>query len=106
MPLPGLTSEGIYRKSGQNSKTTGLLEAFRKDARRVWLKEGEHQVDDVANTLKRFFRDVGGGLFTKEGACDWLRASGEGSGAELLGGLAWTQSPGERGGSISCWNSL
>uniref|UniRef100_A0A8C3LPT1 ArfGAP with RhoGAP domain, ankyrin repeat and PH domain 1 n=1 Tax=Chrysolophus pictus TaxID=9089 RepID=A0A8C3LPT1_CHRPC len=62
----GLTSEGIYRKSGQNSKTTALLQTLRRDARAVRLKEGQHQVDDVANTLKRFFRDLGdSGLFTQ-----------------------------------------
>ncbi|KAJ7320436.1 hypothetical protein JRQ81_019947 [Phrynocephalus forsythii] len=69
----GLTSEGIYRKSGQNSKTTGLLEMLRKDARRVRLKEGEHQVDDVANTLKRFFRDIEDGLFTRDFSRAWLK---------------------------------
>ncbi|NWY36283.1 ARAP1 protein, partial [Sylvia atricapilla] len=71
----GLTSEGIYRKSGQNSKTTSLLEVLQRDARRVCLKEGEHQVDDVANTLKRFFRDLGDGLFTRRLALDWLWAT-------------------------------
>ncbi|XP_014814814.1 PREDICTED: arf-GAP with Rho-GAP domain, ANK repeat and PH domain-containing protein 1, partial [Calidris pugnax] len=71
----GLTSEGIYRKSGQNSKTTSLLEMLRRDARSVCLKEGEHQVDDVANTLKRFFRDLGDGLFTGRWGQDWLRAT-------------------------------
>ncbi|KAL8191371.1 UNVERIFIED_CONTAM: Arf-GAP with Rho-GAP domain, ANK repeat and PH domain-containing protein 1, partial [Gekko kuhli] len=71
----GLTSEGIYRKSGQNSKTTGLLETLRKDARRVRLKEEEHHVDDVANTLKRFFREIGDGLFTKDCSQAWLRAT-------------------------------
>uniref|UniRef100_A0A8D2LKP8 ArfGAP with RhoGAP domain, ankyrin repeat and PH domain 1 n=1 Tax=Varanus komodoensis TaxID=61221 RepID=A0A8D2LKP8_VARKO len=69
----GLTSEGIYRKSGQNSKTTGLLEVLRRDARSVRLREGEHQVDDVANTLKRFFRGIGDGLFTQEHAQAWLK---------------------------------
>ncbi|XP_062983427.1 arf-GAP with Rho-GAP domain, ANK repeat and PH domain-containing protein 1 isoform X2 [Elgaria multicarinata webbii] len=72
----GLTSEGIYRKSGQNSKTTGLLEMLRKDARSVRLKEGEHHVDDVANTLKRFFRDIGDGLFTKDSCQAWLKVPG------------------------------
>ncbi|KAK2513518.1 Arap1 [Columba guinea] len=71
----GLTSEGIYRKSGQNSKTTGLLEMLRRDARSVRLKEGEHQVDDVANTLKRFFRDLGDGLFTGRWGPEWLQAT-------------------------------
>ncbi|NXY64115.1 ARAP1 protein, partial [Callaeas wilsoni] len=67
--------QGIYRKSGQNSKTTSLLEVLQRDARCVRLKEGEHQVDDVANTLKRFFRDLGDGLFTRRWAPDWLWAT-------------------------------
>ncbi|XP_069737777.1 arf-GAP with Rho-GAP domain, ANK repeat and PH domain-containing protein 1 isoform X2 [Phaenicophaeus curvirostris] len=71
----GLTSEGIYRKSGQNSKTTSLLETLRRDARGVRLKEGDHHVDDVANTLKRFFRELGDGVFTRRWGHDWLRAS-------------------------------
>ncbi|NXD28544.1 ARAP1 protein, partial [Spelaeornis formosus] len=70
-----LTSEGIYRKSGQNSKTTSLLDVLQQDARCVRLKEGEHQVDDVANTLKRFFRDLGDGLFTRQWAPEWLWAT-------------------------------
>ncbi|XP_072546975.1 arf-GAP with Rho-GAP domain, ANK repeat and PH domain-containing protein 1 isoform X2 [Salminus brasiliensis] len=67
----GLTSEGIYRKSGVNSKIAALLEAFRRDARSVWLKEGEQQVDDVSNVLKRFFRDIEEGLFGQQ-AHNWL----------------------------------
>uniref|UniRef100_A0AAY4ES14 ArfGAP with RhoGAP domain, ankyrin repeat and PH domain 1 n=1 Tax=Denticeps clupeoides TaxID=299321 RepID=A0AAY4ES14_9TELE len=61
----GLISDGIYRKSGVNSRISALLVDFRRDARSVWLKEGDHLVDDVANVLKRFFRDVQDGLFTK-----------------------------------------
>uniref|UniRef100_A0A8D0CE53 ArfGAP with RhoGAP domain, ankyrin repeat and PH domain 1 n=1 Tax=Scleropages formosus TaxID=113540 RepID=A0A8D0CE53_SCLFO len=68
----GLTSEGIYRKSGVNSKIAALLEMFRRDARSVRLKEGEHQVDDVSNVLKRFFRDVEGGIFTSQASQQWL----------------------------------
>uniref|UniRef100_A0AAZ3S531 Uncharacterized protein n=1 Tax=Oncorhynchus tshawytscha TaxID=74940 RepID=A0AAZ3S531_ONCTS len=68
----GLTSEGIYRKSGVNSRVAALCEAFRRDARNVRLKEEEHQVDDVSNTLKRFFRESGEGLFTKQAASAWL----------------------------------
>ncbi|NXP90033.1 ARAP1 protein, partial [Passerina amoena] len=67
--------QGIYRKSGQNSKTTSLLEVLQRDARCVRLKEGEHHVDDVANTLKRFFRDLGDGLFTRRWAPSWLWAT-------------------------------
>ncbi|XP_070605543.1 LOW QUALITY PROTEIN: arf-GAP with Rho-GAP domain, ANK repeat and PH domain-containing protein 1 [Erythrolamprus reginae] len=69
----GLTSEGIYRKSGQNSKITSLLDTLRRDARKVRLKEEDHQVDDVANTLKRFFRDLEEGLFTKDSVQAWLK---------------------------------
>ncbi|XP_060538679.1 arf-GAP with Rho-GAP domain, ANK repeat and PH domain-containing protein 1 isoform X1 [Pantherophis guttatus] len=69
----GLTSEGIYGKSGQNSKTTSLLETLRRDARKVRLKEEDHQVDDVASTLKRFFRDLQEGVFTKDSAQAWLK---------------------------------
>ncbi|XP_040901612.1 arf-GAP with Rho-GAP domain, ANK repeat and PH domain-containing protein 1-like isoform X2 [Toxotes jaculatrix] len=68
----GLTSEGIYRKSGVNSRVAGLCERFRQDARSVRLREGEHQVDDVSNTLKRFFRELEEGLFTLEDARAWL----------------------------------
>uniref|UniRef100_A0A8D3E6W2 ArfGAP with RhoGAP domain, ankyrin repeat and PH domain 1 n=1 Tax=Scophthalmus maximus TaxID=52904 RepID=A0A8D3E6W2_SCOMX len=62
----GLTSEGIYRKSGVNSRVAALCERFRRDARSLRLREGEHQVDDVSNVLKRFFRELEEGLFTSE----------------------------------------
>lgn len=68
----GLTSEGIYRKSGLNSRVKALLDKFLSDARSICLKEGENQVDDVSNTLKRFFRDLDDGLFTKEQSQNWL----------------------------------
>ncbi|XP_061684471.1 arf-GAP with Rho-GAP domain, ANK repeat and PH domain-containing protein 1-like isoform X2 [Syngnathoides biaculeatus] len=68
----GLTSEGIYRKSGVNSRVAALCERFRRDARSLRLKEGEHQVDDVSNTLKRFFRELEEGLFTSEDGGTWL----------------------------------
>ncbi|XP_076002234.1 arf-GAP with Rho-GAP domain, ANK repeat and PH domain-containing protein 1 isoform X2 [Genypterus blacodes] len=71
----GLTSEGIYRKSGLNSRVASLCEAFRRDARSIRLREGEHQVDDVSTTLKRFFRDLGEGLFTSEESKTWLRTA-------------------------------
>lgn len=74
----GLTSEGIYRKSGVNSKIAALLDAFRNDARSVWLKEGEHQVDDVSNVLKRFFRDIEEGLFGPQ-SHNWLSTTGNGA---------------------------
>ncbi|XP_028275261.1 arf-GAP with Rho-GAP domain, ANK repeat and PH domain-containing protein 1 isoform X2 [Parambassis ranga] len=72
----GLTSEGIYRKSGVNSRVAALCERYRRDARSLRLKEGEHQVDDVSNTLKRFFRELEEGLFTSEDSRAWLSAAG------------------------------
>lgn len=70
----GLKSHGIYRKAGVNSKVTELLSLLCQDARRVQLKEEEHQVDDVANVLKRFLRNVDGGVFNGEQASlPWLQ---------------------------------
>ncbi|XP_063288795.1 arf-GAP with Rho-GAP domain, ANK repeat and PH domain-containing protein 1 isoform X2 [Pelobates fuscus] len=71
----GVGSEGIYRKSGQNSKTTSLLEALKKDARSVVLKQEDHHVDNVSDALKRFFRDIGEGIFA-EHCLDWLNVTG------------------------------
>ncbi|XP_045149051.1 arf-GAP with Rho-GAP domain, ANK repeat and PH domain-containing protein 1 isoform X2 [Echinops telfairi] len=71
----GLTSEGIYRKCGQTSKTQRLLESLRQDARSVRLKEGEQHVDDVSSALKRFLRDLPDGLFTRAQRLSWLEAS-------------------------------
>uniref|UniRef100_A0A4X1UYD5 ArfGAP with RhoGAP domain, ankyrin repeat and PH domain 1 n=2 Tax=Sus scrofa TaxID=9823 RepID=A0A4X1UYD5_PIG len=71
----GLTSEGIYRKCGQTSKTQRLLESLRQDARSVRLKEGEQHVDDVSSALKRFLRDLPDGLFTRVQRLSWLEAS-------------------------------
>ncbi|XP_078013017.1 arf-GAP with Rho-GAP domain, ANK repeat and PH domain-containing protein 1 isoform X4 [Phascolarctos cinereus] len=68
----GLTSEGIYRKCGQTSKTQRVLENLRRDARSVRLKEGEQHVDDVSSALKRFLRDLPDGLFTRTQRCAWL----------------------------------
>lgn len=71
----GLTSEGIYRKSGVNSRVKALLDKFRENARSVCLREEDHIVDDVSNVLKRFFRELEEGLFTREASIDWLQTS-------------------------------
>ncbi|XP_034404157.1 arf-GAP with Rho-GAP domain, ANK repeat and PH domain-containing protein 1-like isoform X2 [Cyclopterus lumpus] len=71
----GLASEGIYRKSGVNSRVKALCDRFRQDARSLHLREGEHQVDDVTTMLKRFFRELDEGLFTSEDASSWLSAA-------------------------------
>lgn len=73
----GLTSEGIYRKSGVKSRCSALCERFRRDARSLRLKEGEHQVDDVSSTLKCFLRELKEVLFTSEDASKWLSTAGK-----------------------------
>ncbi|KAM4045149.1 LOW QUALITY PROTEIN: arf-GAP with Rho-GAP domain, ANK repeat and PH domain-containing protein 1 [Anomaloglossus baeobatrachus] len=70
----GVGSEGIYRKSGQNSKITSLLDALKKDARSVVLKEEEH-VDNVTDALKRFFRGIPEGLFADH-CMQWQHVTG------------------------------
>ncbi|TRY81551.1 hypothetical protein DNTS_012078 [Danionella cerebrum] len=73
----GLLSPGIYRKCGVNSHVTQLLENFQKNARIVRMPESEYSVDDVASTLKRFLREVKGGVFNgKDNINDWLKAAG------------------------------
>ncbi|XP_018429781.1 PREDICTED: arf-GAP with Rho-GAP domain, ANK repeat and PH domain-containing protein 1, partial [Nanorana parkeri] len=78
----GVESEGIYRKSGQKSKITSLLEALKKDARSVVFKE-EEPVDNVSDTLKRFFREIGEGIFA-EHCMQWLHVTGIGDEDERI----------------------
>uniref|UniRef100_A0A8C7VJD4 ArfGAP with RhoGAP domain, ankyrin repeat and PH domain 1 n=1 Tax=Oncorhynchus mykiss TaxID=8022 RepID=A0A8C7VJD4_ONCMY len=74
----GLKSEGIYRRSGVNSKIAALLFFLRHDARQVRLNEGERQVDDVANVLKRFLREVGEGVFNgHQASLPWLHTTSD-----------------------------
>nr|XP_035143053.2 arf-GAP with Rho-GAP domain, ANK repeat and PH domain-containing protein 3 isoform X4 [Callithrix jacchus] len=54
----GLRLEGIYRKGGARARSLRLLAEFRRDARSVKLRPGEHFVEDVTDTLKRFFREL------------------------------------------------
>uniref|UniRef100_A0A4W5K9C0 ArfGAP with RhoGAP domain, ankyrin repeat and PH domain 1 n=1 Tax=Hucho hucho TaxID=62062 RepID=A0A4W5K9C0_9TELE len=73
-----LKSEGIYRRCGVNSKIAALLLSLRHDARQVRLSEGERQVDNVANVLKRFIREVGEGVFNGHRASlPWLHTTSD-----------------------------
>lgn len=60
----GIMSEGIYRRSGTNSKVTSLLSLLRKDAWEVQLSRKEYTEYDVSSVLKRFFRDLPEPLLT------------------------------------------
>uniref|UniRef100_A0A8C8K5D7 ArfGAP with RhoGAP domain, ankyrin repeat and PH domain 1 n=1 Tax=Oncorhynchus tshawytscha TaxID=74940 RepID=A0A8C8K5D7_ONCTS len=77
-PFPGLKSEGIYRRCGVNSKIAALLLSLRHDARQVRLSEGVCQVDNVANVLKRFLREVGEGVFNgHQASLPWLHTTSD-----------------------------
>ncbi|XP_064422731.1 arf-GAP with Rho-GAP domain, ANK repeat and PH domain-containing protein 1-like [Latimeria chalumnae] len=71
----GLTVEGIYRKPGQLSKTTQLLEQLRKDPLRVRLEASNLGVHEVASTLKRYLREMHESVFDQRYISDWLKAS-------------------------------
>ncbi|KAL5013055.1 hypothetical protein ScPMuIL_011606 [Solemya velum] len=73
--LYGVHEEGIYRKAGTESQTRNLLERFRKDAQSVVLKPGEVSVHDVANVLKRFFRELSEPIVTKNQYERWIKTS-------------------------------
>ncbi|XP_078071834.1 arf-GAP with Rho-GAP domain, ANK repeat and PH domain-containing protein 2 isoform X2 [Mustelus asterias] len=70
----GLGCEGIYQKNGTPSRVNLLLDQFRKDARNVKLRIGEHQLDDVVDVLKRFLFEIDDALLTKELYPYWLSA--------------------------------
>uniref|UniRef100_A0A4W3I6U0 ArfGAP with RhoGAP domain, ankyrin repeat and PH domain 2 n=1 Tax=Callorhinchus milii TaxID=7868 RepID=A0A4W3I6U0_CALMI len=70
----GLNCEGMYRKNGTPSRVSQLLDQFRKDARNVKLRAGEHQLGDVADVLKRFLFEMDDALLTKELYPYWLSA--------------------------------
>ncbi|XP_029283774.1 arf-GAP with Rho-GAP domain, ANK repeat and PH domain-containing protein 3 isoform X2 [Cottoperca gobio] len=59
----GLGHEGIYRKNGAKSRIKLLMGEFRKDARNVKLRIGDHFIEDVTDVLKRFFREVDDPIF-------------------------------------------
>ncbi|XP_070692429.1 arf-GAP with Rho-GAP domain, ANK repeat and PH domain-containing protein 3 [Pempheris klunzingeri] len=59
----GLGHEGIYRKNGAKSRIKLLMDEFRKDARNVKLRIGDHFIEDVTDVLKRFFREVEDPIF-------------------------------------------
>lgn len=60
----GLMSEGIYRRCGANSNVAKLLSAFQTDAWSVQLSRQDYSEYDVANVLKRFFRELPEPVFT------------------------------------------
>ncbi|NWU89058.1 ARAP2 protein, partial [Upupa epops] len=70
----GLGSKQIYLKSGDSSSVAELLESFKKDARSVKLRAGQHQLEDVTDVLKSFLSQTDDALLTKELYPFWIAA--------------------------------
>ncbi|XP_067379431.1 arf-GAP with Rho-GAP domain, ANK repeat and PH domain-containing protein 2 isoform X3 [Channa argus] len=62
----GLCHEGIYQKPGNPGRVSLLLQEFTRDARNVKLRQKEHHLEDVADTLKGFLSQAEDALLTKE----------------------------------------
>ncbi|KAL0970474.1 hypothetical protein UPYG_G00242550 [Umbra pygmaea] len=73
----GLRCEGIYRGTGDPSRVSLLLEAFRRDARSVKLHVQEHRLEDVTDTLKTFLAQAEDALLAKELYPYWVSALDE-----------------------------
>lgn len=73
---PGLCQEGVYQRPGNPGRVSHLLEEFTHDARNVKLREKEHQLQDVTDTLKSFLSQAEDALLTKELYPYWVSALG------------------------------
>ncbi|XP_037614680.1 arf-GAP with Rho-GAP domain, ANK repeat and PH domain-containing protein 2 [Sebastes umbrosus] len=73
----GLCQEGLYQRPGDPSRVALLLEEFTRDARNVKLREKEHQLEDVTDTLKSFLSQSEDALLTKELYPYWVSALDE-----------------------------
>lgn len=68
----GMLTEGIYRRSGVQSKIVRLLALLRNDAWSVHISSEEYTEHDVANVLKRFFRTLPDPLLRNELYSHWI----------------------------------
>ncbi|XP_070710813.1 arf-GAP with Rho-GAP domain, ANK repeat and PH domain-containing protein 2 [Pempheris klunzingeri] len=73
----GLCQEGVYQRPGDPDRVALLLEEFTRDARNVKLREKEHQLEDVTDTLKSFLSQAEDALLTKELYPYWVSALDE-----------------------------
>ncbi|XP_035531725.1 arf-GAP with Rho-GAP domain, ANK repeat and PH domain-containing protein 2 [Morone saxatilis] len=73
----GLCQEGVYQRPGDPARVALLLDEFTRDARNVKLREKEHQLQDVTDTLKSFLSQVEDALLTKELYPYWVSALDE-----------------------------
>ena len=68
----GMLTEGIYRRSGVQSKINRLLNLLQVDAWNARISNEEYTEHDVANVLKRFFRTLPEPLLTNELYSQWI----------------------------------
>ena len=68
----GMLTEGIYRRSGIQSKINELLVELRVDVWNVHISREEYTEHDVANVLKRFLRTLPEPLLTNELYSKWI----------------------------------
>lgn len=68
----GVLSEGIYRRSGVQSKVQRLLQRLKSDAWNQHISIEEFTEHDVANVLKRFFRTLPEPLLTNQLYSQWI----------------------------------
>ncbi|XP_031605215.1 arf-GAP with Rho-GAP domain, ANK repeat and PH domain-containing protein 2 [Oreochromis aureus] len=73
----GLCQEGVYQRPGDPGRVSHLLEEFTHDARNVKLREKEHRLEDVTDTLKSFLSQAEDALLTKELYPYWVSALDE-----------------------------
>ncbi|XP_061664829.1 arf-GAP with Rho-GAP domain, ANK repeat and PH domain-containing protein 2 isoform X2 [Syngnathoides biaculeatus] len=73
----GLCQEGVYQRPGDPNGVAQLLEEFTLDARNVKLRDKEHQLEDVTDTLKIFLSQAEDALLTKELYPYWVSALDE-----------------------------
>lgn len=73
----GLCQEGVYQRPGDPERAALLLEEFTSDARNVKLREKEHRLEDVTDTLKSFLSQAEDALLTKELYPYWVSALDE-----------------------------
>uniref|UniRef100_A0A4W6EBS6 ArfGAP with RhoGAP domain, ankyrin repeat and PH domain 2 n=1 Tax=Lates calcarifer TaxID=8187 RepID=A0A4W6EBS6_LATCA len=72
----GLCQEGVYQRPGDPGRVSLLLQDFTHNARNVKLREKEHQLEDVTDTLKSFLSQAEDALLTKELYPYWVSALG------------------------------
>jgi hypothetical protein len=76
--LFGLDHEGIYRVSGNTTQVAELKGLFEHNAEKVDFRNPEaffHDVNNAANLMKLFFRELPDPLFTNEHYSDLVEAA-------------------------------